>query len=64
MAARKVTADSGGAASVKTGAVAVADAYKNHTSLLVGGVEVKIVDGKVNVSAETAKYLKANGYLK
>lgn len=64
MAARKVTADSGGAAPVKSGAVSVADAYKNHTSLLVGGVEVKIVDGKVNVSSETAKYLKEHGYLK
>lgn len=63
MAVRKAQTDSGGAASAYA-EVAVADEYKKCRSFLIGGVELKITDGKVTVSKETAKYLKDNGYLK
>ena len=58
---RKVTADSGGTPFVEA---TVADEYKGYSSLMVGGVELSITDGKVNVSKELVAYLKAQGYTK
>lgn len=59
--ARKVTADSGGTSFVEA---TVADEYKVYSSLMVGGVEVKVHDGKVRVTKELADYLKKQGYVK
>lgn len=58
---RKVIADSGGSSVVE---VTVADEYKNHSSIMVGSVELKIIDGKLTVSKELSDYLKKAGYVK
>lgn len=42
----------------------VKDAFASCSSLMLGGVEVRIKDGKVCVSESVAKYLKEMGYLK
>lgn len=42
----------------------VADAYKGYTSLILGGLCIPIVGGKVNVSNETYKSLVDKGFAK
>lgn len=42
----------------------VADNYKSYNSLIVGGILIPIIDGKVTVGSKTKESLKEKGFLK